>query len=396
MKKTDELNELKIQLKNNILSSLTEEQQLSDPELHSLIDSLLLEQDGLNLGEKLYLKRAVFNSFRRLDVLSELLDDSSVTEIMINGCKDIFVERNGRMSRWNRQFENPEQLEEVIQRIVSRVNRIVNTANPIVDARLPDGSRVHVVLPPIALKGATMTIRKFPEPITMEKLISFGSLSKEAALFLQDLVKSAYNIFISGGTNSGKTTFLNALSQFIPETERVITIEDSAELQITRIPNLVSMETRNANTEGDGAVTMADLIKASLRMSPNRIIIGEVRGGECLDMLTAMNTGHDGSLSTGHANSGHDMLKRMETMVLQSTELPLPAIRGMIASAIEILIHLGRTADHKRRVLEISEVTGIENGEVQTKKLYEYDGKALRKLSNLSNTGKLTDRLQKL
>ncbi len=387
------LDQLKKTLKGEILAGLSDSQQLSDQELFFRIDELLFSHPELRLQEKLYLRNAIFNSFRRLDMLSELLDDPSITEIMINSCREIFVERAGHMERFAKSFDSPEQLEELIQSIVSRINRVVNTSTPIVDARLEDGSRVHVVLPPIALKGATMTIRKFPEPITMEKLIAYHSLSREAAEFLESLVTASYNIFISGGTNSGKTTFLNALSQFIPESERVITIEDSAELQIRKVPNLVSMETRNANQEGEGAVTMSDLIKASLRMSPNRIIVGEVRGAECLDMLNAMNTGHDGSLSTGHANSGPDMLKRMETMVLQAADLPLPAIRGMIASAIEILVHLGRTKDHKRRVLEISEVLGIENGEIKCKTLYAYNGSTLEKLSDLENTEKLCHRL---
>ena len=298
------------------------------------------------------------------------------------------------MQRWDKQFESGDQLEEIINMIVSRINRVVNTSSPIVDARLEDGSRVHVVLPPIALKGPTMTIRKFPEPITMDKLIRFGSLSEEAAVFLQGLVRAGYNIFISGGTNSGKTTFLNALSQYIPSDERVITIEDSAELQIRNVPNLVSMETRNENAEGEGRISMADLIKASLRMSPNRIVVGEVRGAEALDMLNAMNTGHDGSLSTGHANSTKDMLRRLEIMVLSGAGgLPLPAIRGMIGSAIEIVIHLGRTRDKARRVLEISEVTGIENGEITLNTLYQFDGTALQKRNELRNQSKLRDRL---
>ncbi len=379
------LDTLKKELKTEILTGLSETQQLSDAELCLRIDELLLSRQELTLRDKLYLRQAIFNSFRRLDMLSELLDDPHITEIMINSSREIFVEKDGKMSRFGKSFDSPEQLEELIQNIVSRINRVVNTSTPIVDARLEDGSRVHVVLPPIALKGATMTIRKFPEPITMEKLISYHSLTREAAEFLESLVASSYNIFISGGTNSGKTTFLNALSQFIPETERVITIEDSAELQIRKVPNLVSLETRNANAEGEGRISMSDLIKASLRMSPNRIIVGEVRG--------AMNTGHDGSLSTGHANSGPDMLKRMETMVLQGADLPLPAIRGMIASAIEILVHLGRTKDHKRRVLEISEVLGIENGEIKCKTLYAYNGSVLEKLSDLENTEKLHHRL---
>ena len=386
------LDQVKQEIKKELLLDL-EEKQVSDSHLYQEIDSALLSRKDLALREKLYLRSAVFDSFRRLDLLSELLDDGTVSEIMINGPKEIFVERKGRMERWQGSFHSEEQLSDLIQQIVSRINRAVNTKSPIVDARLEDGSRVHVVLPPIALKGPTVTIRKFPEPITMKKLIQLESLTEEASQFLQTLVRSSYNIFISGGTNSGKTTFLNALSQYIPKEERIITIEDSAELQIQSVENLVSLETRNANAEGEGAVSISDLIKASLRMSPNRIIVGEVRGKECLDMLNAMNTGHDGSISTGHANSSTDMLKRMETMVLQGADLPLPSIRNMIASAIEIMVHLGRTKDHKRRVLEISEVMGIENGEVKLKKLYQYNGKILEKLSDLHNEDKLRSRL---
>lgn len=389
-----QLLELKKDLKAEIAASLNREGELSDAALYQTIDEKLLSRDDLSLKNKLYLRNAVFNSFRRLDVLQELLDNPSITEIMINSDKEIFVEAGGRMQRWDKQFESGDQLEEIINMIVSRINRVVNTSSPIVDARLEDGSRVHVVLPPIALKGPTMTIRKFPEPITMDKLIRFGSLSEEAAVFLQGLVQAGYNIFISGGTNSGKTTFLNALSQYIPSDERVITIEDSAELQIRNVPNLVSMETRNENAEGEGRISMADLIKASLRMSPNRIVVGEVRGAEALDMLNAMNTGHDGSLSTGHANSTKDMLRRLEIMVLSGAGgLPLPAIRGMIGSAIEIVIHLGRTRDKARRVLEISEVTGIENGEITLNTLYQFDGTALQKRNELRNQSKLRDRL---
>ncbi|MDY6304575.1 MAG: CpaF family protein [Oribacterium sp.] len=389
-----QLLELKKDLKAEIAASLNREGELSDAALYQTIDEKLLSRDDLSLKNKLYLRNAVFNSFRRLDVLQELLDNPAITEIMINSDKEIFVEAGGRMQRWDKQFESGDQLEEIINMIVSRINRVVNTSSPIVDARLEDGSRVHVVLPPIALKGPTMTIRKFPEPITMDKLIRFGSLSEEAAVFLQGLVRAGYNIFISGGTNSGKTTFLNALSQYIPSDERVITIEDSAELQIRNVPNLVSMETRNENAEGEGRISMADLIKASLRMSPNRIVVGEVRGAEALDMLNAMNTGHDGSLSTGHANSTKDMLRRLEIMVLSGAGgLPLPAIRGMIGSAIEIVIHLGRTRDKARRVLEISEVTGIENGEITLNTLYQFDGTALQKRNELRNQSKLRDRL---
>ncbi len=386
------LDNIKQEIKKELLSDL-EEKQMSDSHLYREIDSTLLHRRDIGLKEKLYLRSAVFDSFRRLDLLSELLDDKNVTEIMINSPKEIFVEKKGKMERWNRSFQSDEQLYDLIQQIVSRINRAVNTKSPIVDARLEDGSRVHVVLPPIALKGPTVTIRKFPEPITMQKLIQLGSLTEEAAAFLESLVQASYNIFISGGTNSGKTTFLNALSQYIPKAERIITIEDSAELQIQGVNNLVSLETRNANAEGEGAVTISDLIKASLRMSPNRIIVGEVRGKECLDMLNAMNTGHDGSISTGHGNTAHDMLRRMETMVLQGAELPLSSIRNMIASAIEIMVHLGRSKDHKRRVMEISEVIGVENGEIQLKKLYQYNGEVLEKLSDLSREEKLLRRL---
>lgn len=386
------LDSIKQEIKKELLSDL-EEKQLSDTHLYQEIDTALLNRKELALREKLYLRTAVFDSFRRLDLLSELLDDPGITEIMINSPDEIFVERKGQMERWNKAFQSAEQLSDLIQQIVSRINRAVNTKSPIVDARLEDGSRVHVVLPPIALKGPTVTIRKFPEPITMDKLIQLESLNEEAADFLKSLVRASYNIFISGGTNSGKTTFLNALSQYIPKRERIITIEDSAELQIQEVENLVSLESRNANAEGEGAINISDLIKASLRMSPNRIIVGEVRGKECLDMLNAMNTGHDGSISTGHGNSSRDMLRRMETMVLQGADLPLSSIRNMIASAIEIMVHLGRTKDHKRRVMEISEVIGVENEEVQLKKLYQYNGESLEKLSDLSNEEKLLHRL---
>lgn len=386
------LDSIKQEIKKELLSDL-EEKQVSDTHLYQEIDTALLNRKELALREKLYLRTAVFDSFRRLDLLSELLDDPGITEIMINSPDEIFVERKGQMERWNKAFQSAEQLSDLIQQIVSRINRAVNTKSPIVDARLEDGSRVHVVLPPIALKGPTVTIRKFPEPITMDKLIQLESLNEEAADFLKSLVRASYNIFISGGTNSGKTTFLNALSQYIPKRERIITIEDSAELQIQEVENLVSLESRNANAEGEGAISISDLIKASLRMSPNRIIVGEVRGKECLDMLNAMNTGHDGSISTGHGNSSRDMLRRMETMVLQGAELPLSSIRNMIASAIDIMVHLGRTKDHKRRVMEISEVIGVENEEVQLKKLYQYNGESLEKLSDLSNEEKLLHQL---
>ena len=305
--------------------------------------------------------------------MQELIDDRSVTEIMINSHKEIFVERSNHMERWQQAIESEEKLEDIIQQIVSRINRRVNTSSPIADARLPDGSRVHIVLPPIALKGSTITIRKFPEPIDMEKMLRLRTISQEAAEFMKKMVCAGYNIFISGGTSSGKSTFLNALSGYIPADERVITIEDSAELQIRHIPNLVRLETRDKNSEGQGEITMTMLIKASLRMRPDRIIIGEVRGAEAFDMLSAMNTGHDGSLSTGHANSTADMLTRLESMILMAAELPLSAIKNQIAAGLDIMVHLTRLPNKSRRVTEISEIDGVVDGEIRLNKIFEYD-----------------------
>ena len=368
---------------------------MDDEQLLERIDTAIRDMGQgiyLPLKERIWLRGSLFDSFRRLDILQELVDDKTVSEIMVNGAGKIFIERNGKTEVWERRFEKPEQLEDIIQQIVGRVNRVVNVSSPIVDARLEDGSRVHIVLPPVSLNGPVVTIRKFPEPITMEKLIRFGAVTGEAAGFLKELVGAGYNIFISGGTNSGKTTFLNALSSWIPPHERVITIEDSAELQITQVPNLVRLETRNANTEGEGEITMSQLIRASLRMNPNRIIVGEVRGRETLDMLQAMNTGHDGSLSTGHGNSARDMLSRLETMVLMAADLPLPAIRSQIASALDIMVHLGRLRDGSRKVLSIAEIGGCTDGEVEMESLYEYDRKtgrleAKRRLKNREKLG---------
>ncbi|MFD3272117.1 CpaF family protein [Paenibacillus dendritiformis] len=318
--------------------------------------------------------KRVYYSFRGLDALQPLVDDPDITEIMINSHEECFIERKGRVERLEIGFENEEKLEDVIQAVVSQVNRVVNESSPIVDARLPDGSRVHVVLPPIALKGPTVTIRKFPaEPMKMGDLIRWGALSEQAALLLQTLVAAKFNIFISGGTGSGKTTFLNALSQYIPPQERVITIEDAAELQIRTVPNLVSLETRNANTDGKGAVTIRDLIRASLRMRPDRIVVGEVRGAEALDMLQAMNTGHDGSLSTGHSNGPADMISRLETMVLSGANLPVEVVRRQIASAIDIIVHLARLRDGSRKVIEITEVIGLQDGEVLLAPLFRFE-----------------------
>ncbi|WP_416861727.1 CpaF family protein [Lacrimispora xylanolytica] len=363
-------------MREEIVRELNEQQQVMDEELYAIIDRKILEygqEHFLPLKEKVELRCRLFDSFRRLGALQELVDDRHITEIMVNGADRVFVERNGSMELWGRTFDSQEQLEDTIQQIVSRVNRTVNVSRPIADARLSDGSRVHVVLPPIALDGPAVTIRKFPEPITMEKLLSYGSLTKESAEFLKAIVEAGYNIFVCGGTNSGKSTFLNALSSYIPKDERIVTIEDSAELKITQIKNLVRLETRGANGEGEGEITIGDLIKASLRMNPDRIIIGEVRGKEALDMISAMNTGHDGSLSTGHGNSPKDMLSRLETMVLMGADIPLPAVRSQIAAAIDILIHLGRLRDKSRRVLSIMEVSGYENGEIRLNPLYRFE-----------------------
>ncbi|SHN73881.1 pilus assembly protein CpaF [Paenibacillus sp. ov031] len=339
-----------------------ERKVLSDPNL-----------DDLTSGERHTLVQRLFDSFRGLDILQPLVDHPEITEIMINSHREIFVEQEGEVRQITLEFESRERLEDIIQMIVSGVNRIVNESSPIVDARLKDGSRVNIVLPPIALKGPTMTIRKFPsEPMKMSDLIGKGALHEKAAELLQQLVRSKYNIFIGGGTGSGKTTFLNALSQFIPADERIITIEDSAELQIVTVPNLVSLETRNANTEGKGQISIRDLIKSSLRMRPNRIVIGEVRGAEALDMLQAMNTGHDGSLSTGHANTISDMISRLETMVLRGADLPIAVVRQQISSAIDIFVHLSRLRDRSRRVTEISEVIGMQDGEVLLNPLFRF------------------------
>ena len=380
---------IRSRLRDSLMTVLQERGHTEDEELLELIDqavSHMGEQLYLPLKERLWLRSSLYDSFRRLDILQELLDDKSVTEIMINGAGKIFIEQDGSVRLWERRFEKPEQLEDIIQQIVSRVNRVVNVSSPIVDARLEDGSRVHVVLPPVALDGPAVTIRKFPEPITMEKLIAFGALTEEAAAFLKGLVEEKHNLFISGGTNSGKTTFLNALSAFIPPQERVITMEDSAELQITQVPNLVRLETRNANTEGEGEITMSQLIRASLRMNPSRIIVGEVRGKEALDMLQAMNTGHPGSLSTGHGNSPRDMISRLETMVLMAADLPLEAIRSQIASALDVMVHLGRLKDGTRRVLSVMRIGGYRNGEVEMEPVYTFCQDAGR----LEGTGKWT------
>ena len=351
--------------------------KISDEELAERIDQIVtdrLKDIYCPIETKVSISQQVYSSIRGFGLLDSIISDDSITEVMINGPEKIFIEKKGRLTRLDKKFESQRKLEDVIQRIVGLAGREVNQANPICDTRLPDGSRVNVVLPPIALCGPTITIRKFSkEPMTINKLIEYGSITQEIADKLELLVKAKYNIFISGGTGSGKTTFLNALSNFIPKDERIITIEDSAELQIAGIDNLVSLETRNANASGAGQVTIRDLIKSSLRMRPERIIVGECRGGEALDMLQAMNTGHDGSLSTGHANSTEDMLSRLETMVLQGADgFPIEAIKQQIASAVDIIIHLSRLRDKSRKTMAITEVVGIKNGEIELNPLYEF------------------------
>lgn len=340
-----------------------------------------IEKHVLNLGHTTYLPveekremiQRIFYSIRKLDVLQELLEDGQITEIMVNGPNQIFVEKAGRIEHYPGTFFSREKLEDVIQQIVSKVNRRVNEANPIVDVRLLDGSRVNIVLPPVAINGPIVTIRKFPDkPISMDKLIEIKSISREAAVFLQTLVQAKYNIFISGGTGSGKTTFLNALSQYIPRDERIITIEDSAELQLQSQPNLVRLEVRNANVEGKNEVTIRDLMKSALRMRPDRIILGEVRDAAACELLSVMNTGHDGSLSTGHANSPMDMINRLETLVLTGMDIPLAAIRSQIASALDIVVQLGRLRDKTRKVLEVDEVMGVQEGKVMLCPLFSF------------------------
>lgn len=390
------------QLHARILEELDMTREIEDEELTELIYRVLQEassEEYLSLSRKTELGKELFNAFRKLDLLQEFLEDEGITEIMINGTRSIFFERDGRIHKSDKRFLSKEKLEDVIQQIVAGSNRLVNEASPIVDARLADGSRVNVALEPVAVNGPIVTIRKFgKDAITMDQLIAWNSISKEISAFLATLVAAGYNIFISGGTGSGKTTFLNALSQYIPKDERIITIEDNAELKLQDIPNLVSLEARNPNVEGTGAVTIRDLIKSALRMRPDRIIVGEVRGAEAIDMLQALNTGHDGSLSTGHANSTADMLARLETMVLMEMNLPLPAIQRQIASGIDIIVHLGRLRDKSRKLLEVSEVLGYENGKICLQSLYKYEeegekaGKITgnwRKIHEITNDQKL-------
>ena len=357
------------------LEQLDLSEELTDEQVLATIEQAVLvygREHYLPLEEKYRLKKEIFHGIRGFDILEELLADESVTEIMINGHENIFYERQGKLYLWEKQFSSEERLRDVIQKMAAEANRVVNEACPIADTRLADGSRVNIVLPPVALDGPAVTIRKFSKsPYTMDRLVELGALSEEAREYMEDAVKSRRNIFISGGTGSGKTTFLNALSAFIPDTERVITIEDAAELQIRTIPNLVRLEVRKANTEGCSAVSVRDLIKTALRMRPSRIIVGEVRGAEALDMLQAMNTGHEGSLSTGHANSAEDMLSRLETMVLQGSDIPLYAIRKQIASAIDVFVQLCRRSGGSRGVMQICENDGMKDGEIVLRPVFE-------------------------
>lgn len=398
-----EYNQVKRELKQKVRERLDYGKDFTDEEVEDVIDEVLLEQNNILLfpvDMRKRMKRELFDSLRRLDILQIFVEDSSVTEIMINGTDHIFIEQAGRIRELDMGFESMERLQDVIQQIVAGCNRVVNEASPIVDARLPNGSRVNIVMNPIALNGPIVTIRRFPDkPITMEQLIAYKSVSAEVAAFLKKLVIAGYNIFISGGTGSGKTTFLNVLSDYIPGEERVVTIEDSAELQLQGLPNLVRLETRNSNVEGCKEITIRELIKCSLRMRPDRIIVGEVRGAEAIDMMQCLNTGHDGSMSTGHANSGEDMLARLENMVLMEMDIPLKAIRQQIASGIDVIVHLGRLRDKSRRVMEITEVLGCDEDKILLNPLYVFeetgeDGEGnvlgeLRKKGKIQNEKKL-------
>ena len=396
MKRTEHLYE-------QIMLRMDMTRETGEEELQEIIRSVLeqaSEEEYIPLQDKIRVSRELFNAFRRLDILQELIEDEEITEIMVNGTDNIFYEKGGRLYRSDRRFLSEERLSDVIQQIVGETNRYVNESSPIVDARLRDGSRVNVVLKPVAVNGPIMTIRKFPsEAVTMKDLIRMGSVTEEAADFLKKLVVSKYNIFVSGGTGAGKTTFLNAMSDYIPKDERIITIEDNAELQIHGVENLVKLEARSANLEGEGAITIRDLIRSALRMRPDRIIVGEVRGDETVDMIaSAMLNGHSGSMSTGHANNPEDMLNRLETMMMMGIDLPLPAIQRQIASALDIIIHLGRLRDRTRKVLRIDEVLSYTGGRIETNTLYEFQEEGmenekikgcLMKAGSLENKGKL-------
>lgn len=395
--------DVKRRLRDKVLSMIDMSKEVTDEDVGRIIDQCLIEETQnvyIPLKEKLDIKQELFNNFRRLDVLTEFLEEEDVSEIMVNGFQNIYVERRGSLYKTDKQFESEEKLNSVVQQIVADCNRRINDASPIVDARLRDGSRVNIVIPPVSLEGPVITIRRFPKSIIdMKRLVKLGSIPPYMIGVFDALIKSRYNIFISGGTGSGKTTFLNALSDFIPKDERIITIEDSAELQIQGVSNLVRMEARNANVEGKNSISIRELIKTSLRMRPDRIIVGEVRDEAAIDMLAAMNTGHDGSISTGHANSAKDMVSRLETMVLSGMDIPLLAVRKQISSAVDIIVHLGRLKDKSRKVLNISEVIGVRDGEVVLNTLFEYvsdeekvnqNKGVLRKVNDLININKLT------
>ncbi|MBP3576561.1 MAG: CpaF family protein [Lachnospiraceae bacterium] len=385
------MEELKQRLREEIVASFDYSLEITEEDLYRRIDQVIMQEakeSFLTLEKKERLRKELFASIRGLDILEEVLEQEDITEIMINGAEDIFLEKGGKIHRWQRKFESRQKLEDIIQQIVAKANRIVNEANPIVDARLSDGSRVNIILPPVALNGPIVTIRKFSrQPLTMERLVEKGALTKDAAEFLKCLVEAKYNIFICGGTGSGKTTFLNALTAFIPKEERIITIEDAAELKVNGIENLVRLEVRNKNTEGNGEISIRDLIRTALRMRPDRIIVGEVRGAETIDMLQAMNTGHDGSLSTGHGNSTSDMLDRLETMVLLGSDIPLMAARRQISSAIDVMVQLGRLRDGRRCVLEIAEILGCRDGEIEKNPLFVFQSEEDGTTGELCRTG---------
>ena len=379
-----------IKLRKQLSEQLVGSPYFSDAEIYAVIDRLIQSNAGsVCLKERMRLRTTLFHSVRGLDILEELLADDSVTEIMINGPEQIFIERAGKITRWDNSFPSMERLEDVIRQIAGACNRTVNEQKPIADARLQNGARVNIVLPPISLSGPVVTIRRFPdEPISVQELIGWGSLTEEAAIFLKQLVGAGYTILVGGGTSTGKTTLLNVLSGFIPETERIITIEDNAELQLQGNDNLVRLEARSGNIEGENAITLRDLIRTALRMRPDRIIIGEVRGAEAGDWMTCLNTGHQGSLGSAHANSVKDMIGRLESMILMGISLPIPVIRAQIASGIEILVHLKRDDAGQRRVDEITEITGIADDRILLNPIFKRDGRVMKTIAALNKDEK--------
>ena len=380
-------------IREKVISTIDMTREPQEKELHEIIDRIMeeeLKEKYLTIKERIKIHKEVFNSIKGLGILEDLLEMDEVTEIMINGRNHIFIEKAGRIIPYDDSIESEERLQDIIQQIVAKTNRRVNESNPIVDTRLEDGSRVNVVLPPVALDGAVITIRKFAkEKITINQLIKWGTLTREVSDLLEKLVVAGYNIFVSGGTGSGKTTFLNVLSNFIPNDQRVVTIEDSAELQLKSVDNIVRLEARQANSQGENEITIRDLIKTSLRMRPDRIIIGEVRGAEALDMVQSLNTGHDGSMSTGHGNSPKDMLARLETMVLMGADIPLNAIRSQLAAGIDIMVHLARMPDKTRKVIEINEIQEFKDNQIILNKLYCMENGKLKKVGTLKNIFKL-------